>query len=190
MAVDLLFPVTLTAWQVDAAMQGVRHAHLAENTYLGARNLAGEQDSLVLETLGPLATSTCWQLCSELLALSPIRFLLRISGDMTRWVASMDRLLLEDPTQAAMCLRQRHSHGRRPHFGMHHGYLGTIDSSQASPRAQTGGTLLLSWRRPRDDEEILTFLMDHVIQVTGLTLRRADDIGFLATDEYLHLPLP
>ena len=38
----------------------------------------------------------------------------------------------------------------------------------------------------REDEEVLTRLMDHLIQTTGLSLRRADDTGCLATGEHLH----
>ena len=192
-AVDVTLCAHISDLERLAVLKRLRREYLPADTFYGFRSMSTAKDALILEC-GSISTFRhYWPLCSQLLVISPTRFLVFTETDMAVWTEVLDRVYREDPQAGASRLRCRPSH---------HG--GRTLATPAATSTQLGANKRRSNKRasPSDkvativpqgdlglgDEIILDKLMKHVCDSTGLVFKKAEDNSKPKAGEYYHVP--
>ena len=178
--VDVLFPGDTPDLSLVCLFQRLRRDHFPARTYWARQAIVRDRRSKLLELTTMNCLSEFWPLCTELLVVGKNRALVYSGTAELQWVEVFNRILRANDQEKSMRLKWRPScsGGRviaKPR---------ALDESMAAARrlGPTGGTpasvqvaeVVAMGQIGREDQEIITLLMRHVIQATGLELRETD----------------
>ena len=90
-------------------MRTLRTWSIGKETFYSLQAIAGETDALVLEIGNPTNLVHYWPLCSQLLALTPRKFLIKSEGEADVWARTMDMAVARDSDDAIASLRYKPS---------------------------------------------------------------------------------
>ena len=133
-----------------------------------------------------------WPLCSQLLPIGAKKALVYTDYESSTWTGRMDYVMKNDQLETAVKIRWRASkHNGRSYATP----TATSQALAASRRRGTGKTTSLHHQADveikgevgRADGQVISLLMRHVVQCTGLQLRETSYQGPMQLGEFVHL---
>ena len=192
MCIDWILPGEVHDMDILLHLRGHRGETLAVDTYYGLRSMISHRDALILESSSPLAVHHYWALCTQLVAISPHKFVVYSASEPEVWSRAMDRVMQNDADETSVRLRWRASkNGGRTVAAP----TATTKALAASRRRGTAPITLhdfhtdvvLQGEVGKEDGQVLRALMNHAIQATGLQIKETDYQGTPQVGDYIHL---
>ena len=174
-----LLPDTISDEEVLVLLRYHRGVALPLDTCYGLKSMYSCRDSLILEFDSPMVIHHYWSLSSQLIPYSSRRALVYTHADTEVWSNKMDRVMGEDDKETSVKLRWRASkHGGRP-------FATPAATSKALAASKRRGAAPLSIHNfmaeveirgevGKEDGQVMSLLMQHVISATGLQLQETD----------------